>query len=74
MGLKPLEMIDRDFKHKLASCQVGYINQYLCVTTLLIELMCLLLQVGFLKSITCPCCELLVTALPHVDDLLRNAQ
>lgn len=31
-------------------------------------------QVGFLRSIACPCSELLHKVLPQVEKLLRNAQ
>ena len=53
--------------HKFHSCMHG---PYIVVHSLALHTF----QVGFLRSIACPCSELLLNVLPRVEKLLRNAQ
>ncbi len=69
MGIKPVEMMDRKFKHKLPDFEV--ITAF-SVTVLYCTFFSF--KVGFIQGIAEPCCQLLTTVMPHLNSLLQTTR
>ena len=69
LGLTPLAMMDRDYKHLLPQVEV-IIHQCKVAATN----MCLFSQVEFLQNVALPCIEVLSSLLPHLNPLTQQTR